>query len=305
MIYYKDTFGNFIIKLSNYDTFLQYKVLFNYLNFTTSYNNSTLQILLNINEIAIIQEVHDRVKMYTMLDMFDASLHELNYKISDYSGNTLIIKNIMLHNYIILGLNFRLQSEPNNKKMYEYIFGLSPNAARTYLIYTNHATKNDIISLEDYQYNHYVSIINYGDYFSDTTAMCNIIPEGGNFLNVILGSIYSNLNEITKTDYTVIFNKNGINHNIFNTHMMDSIGDYIIIGNLIQDSIMKYPKYIKTITELKTIDDVYIKKTIFNKIYSDFKYIIFNSSFLTKIIGDIKDEPIDILSIKCAMMSET
>ena len=84
MKYYVDNKGNFIIKITKYKSFIYYKALLNNLQFEFSFNNSTLEILLQLKNIEIINEISNRIKLSLILSKFNENLINLHYRIIRY-----------------------------------------------------------------------------------------------------------------------------------------------------------------------------------------------------------------------------
>lgn len=302
MKYYIDNKGNFIIKIKKYKSFIYYKALLNNLQFEFSFNNSTLEILLQLKNIEIVNEISNRIKLSLILSKFNENLINLHYRIIRYLKNVLIIKDIRKGEYLIFGLEFsnlKLNNK-NNSILFKNIFGISDKYTPRYLIYTNNVSKQEINAMKQIHYNNKINILNYGNLILNGISMGkinNTIP----YLSSVLSHIYTNKEILLKLDYIIIFNEKCINQKIFNKQYITYINEYSIIGSLIEESITKNSKYIKIIQNKHNFTKV--SRNIFNKIYSSFKYIIFDSVFISKYINEIKDEPIDILSMKCVLFS--
>ena len=302
MKYYVDNKGNFIIKITKYKSFIYYKALLNNLQFEFSFNNSTLEILLQLKNIEIINEISNRIKLSLILSKFNENLINLHYRIIRYLKNVLIIKDIRKGEYLIFGLEFsnlKLNNK-NNSILFKNIFGISDKYTPQYLIYTNNVSKQEINAMKQIHYNNKINILNYGNLISNGISMGKINTNTP-YLSSVLSHIYTNKEILLKLDYIIIFNEKCINQKIFNKQYITYINEYSIIGSLIEESITKNSKYIKIIQNKHNFTKV--SRNIFNKIYSSFKYIIFDSAFLFKYIADIKNDPIDILSMKCVLFS--
>ena len=305
MKYYVDNKGNFIIKITKYKSFIYYKALLNNLQFEFSFNNSTLEILLRLKNIEIINEISNRIKLSLILSKFNENLINLHYRIIRYLKNILIIKDIRKGEYLIFGLEFsnlKLNSKNNinNRILFKNIFGISDKYTPQYLIYTNNVSKPEINAMKQIHYNNKINILNYGNLISNGISMGKINTNTP-YLSSVLDHIYTNKEILLKLDYIIIFNEKCINQKIFNKQYITYINEYSIIGSLIEESITKNSKYIKIIQNKHNFTKV--SRNIFNKIYSSFKYIIFDSVFLSKYINEIKNEPIDVLSMKCVLFS--
>ena len=305
MKYYVDNKGNFIIKITKYKSFIYYKALLNNLQFEFSFNNSTLEILLQLKNIEIVNEISNRIKLSLILSKFNENLINLHYRIIRYLKNVLIIKDIRKGEYLIFGLEFsnlKLNSKnnKNNSILFKNIFGISDKYTPQYLIYTNNVSKQEINAMKQIHYNNKINILNYGNLISNGISMGKINTNTP-YLSSVLSHIYTNKEILLKLDYIIIFNEKCINQKIFNKQYITYINEYSIIGSLIEESITKNSKYIKIIQNKHNFTKV--SRNIFNKIYSSFKYIIFDSAFLFKYIADIKNDPIDILSMKCVLFS--
>ena len=302
MKYYVDNKGNFIIKITKYKSFIYYKALLNNLQFEFSFNNSTLEILLQLKNIEIVNEISNRIKLSLILSKFNENLINLHYRIIRYLKNVLIIKDIRKGEYLIFGLEFsnlKLNNK-NNSILFKNIFGISDKYTPQYLIYTNNVSKQEINAMKQIHYNNKINILNYGNLISNGISMGKI-NNNTPYLSSVLSHIYTNKEILLKLDYIIIFNEKCINQKIFNKQYITYINEYSIIGSLIEESITKNSKYIKIIQNKHNFTKV--SRNIFNKIYSSFKYIIFDSAFLFKYIADIKNDPIDILSMKCVLFS--
>ena len=302
MKYYVDNKGNFIIKITKYKSFIYYKALLNNLQFEFSFNNSTLEILLQLKNIEIVNEISNRIKLSLILSKFNENLINLHYRIIRYLKNVLIIKDIRKGEYLIFGLEFsnlKLNSK-NNSILFKNIFGISDKYTPQYLIYTNNVSKQEINAMKQIHYNNKINILNYGNLISNGISMGKI-NNNTPYLSSVLSHIYTNKEILLKLDYIIIFNEKCINQKIFNKQYITYINEYSIIGSLIEESITKNSKYIKIIQNKHNFTKV--SRNIFNKIYSSFKYIIFDSVFLSKYINEIKNEPIDVLSMKCVLFS--
>lgn len=302
MKYYVDNKGNFIIKITKYKSFIYYKALLNNLQFEFSFNNSTLEILLQLKNIEIVNEISNRIKLSLILSKFNENLINLHYRIIRYLKNVLIIKDIRKGEYLIFGLEFsnlKLNNK-NNSILFKNIFGISDKYTPQYLIYTNNVSKQEINAMKQIHYNNKINILNYGNLISNGISMGKINTNTP-YLSSVLSHIYTNKEILLKLDYIIIFNEKCINQKIFNKQYITYINEYSIIGSLIEESITKNSKYIKIIQNKHNFTKV--SRNIFNKIYSSFKYIIFDSAFLFKYIADIKNDPIDILSMKCVLFS--
>ena len=154
--------------------------------------------------------------------------------------------------------------------------------------------------MKQIHYNNKINILNYGNLISNGISMGKI-NNNTPYLSSVLSHIYTNKEILLKLDYIIIFNEKCINQKIFNKQYITYINEYSIIGSLIEESITKNSKYIKIIQNKHNFTKV--SRNIFNKIYSSFKYIIFDSVFLSKYINEIKNEPIDVLSMKCVLFS--
>ena len=302
MKYYVDNKGNFIIKITKYKSFIYYKALLNNLQFEFSFNNSTLEILLQLKNIEIVNEISNRIKLSLILSKFNENLINLHYRIIRYLKNVLIIKDIRKGEYLIFGLEFsnlKLNNK-NNSILFKNIFGISDKYTPQYLIYTNNVSKQEINAMKQIHYNNKINILNYGNLISNGISMGKINTNTP-YLSSVLAHIYTNKEILSKLDYIIIFNEKCINQKIFNKQYITYINEYSIIGSLIEESITKNSKYIKIIQNKHNFTKV--SRNIFNKIYSSFKYIIFDSVFLSKYINEIKNEPIDVLSMKCVLFS--
>ena len=286
--------NNLVIKYTDYQQFIyNSSLLKQYFNCENNLNKK--KIIINLDNCIIIDSIDDQVLFINILQSFYSLLKMQNLSISKINiSNLLVIHNNTNKQYYILGVSLTRQ-QTDFYSIINRDTGLTLGINHSNVSFLVFSPSLDIDKIDNYVYSKKVSFVISENIDTKNYSIKIMKKKFSKYLTNTINFIRKNKNEIINVDY-ILVSKNNIDLSILDNKIINSIKNYLIIGNKTTKNLMNNA-FSKIIKELYNSNKTGIKDIDITKIYSSYDLIIFRSKFLISIIDEINEYGIEELSI--------